>query len=73
VTERQVLVVKFAKDGKVTAIETVGLDKGKEIDPVDRKTPTHGNKLTIIEQIIGNLGRFKSKASENAEKEEEQF
>ena len=71
VTERQILVVKFAKDGRVTTVETVGLEQGKEIVPVERKTPTHGNKLTVLEQIIGNLGRFKNKASENAEREKE--
>ena len=71
VTERQVLVVKFAKDGKVTAVETVGLNRGQEIDPVERKTPTHGNKMTVLEQIVGNLGRFKNKNSKNAAKERE--
>ncbi|MCH7937766.1 MAG: outer membrane protein assembly factor BamE [Proteobacteria bacterium] len=71
VTERQVLVVKFSKDGKVTAVEKVGLEQGKEIVPVDRKTPTHGNKMTVLEQIVGNLGRFRNKAAENAERERE--
>jgi len=71
VTERQVLVVNFAKDGKVTAVETVGLDRGQKIDPVERKTPTHGSKITFFEQIVGNLGRFRNKNSENAAKERE--
>ena len=71
VTERQVLVVNFAKDGKVTAVETVGLDRGQKIDPVERKTPTHGNKMTFLEQIGGNLGRFRNKKAENADKEGE--
>jgi len=75
VTERQVLVVKFAKDGKVTAVETVGLDRGQEIDPVERKTPTHGNKITFFEQIVGNLGRFRNKsaAKERSENQEQEF
>ena len=64
-------MVKFAKDGKVTAVETVGLDRGQEIAPVERKTPTHGNKMTVLEQIVGNLGRFKNKKAENADKEGE--
>lgn len=62
VTERQVLVVKFSKDGKVTSIDTRGLEQGQVIQPVDRKTPTSGNKMTILEQLVGNLGRFKSSA-----------
>ena len=64
-------MVKFAKDGKVTAVETVGLNRGLEIDPVERKTPTHGNKKTVLEQIVGNLGRFRNKNAENAAKERE--
>lgn len=59
VTERQVLVVKFSDDGKVVSIDTRGLAQGQTIKPVDRKTPTHGNKMTILEQLIGNLGRFR--------------
>jgi hypothetical protein len=27
---------------------------------VDRITPTHGNDLTIVQQLLGNLGRFNS-------------
>jgi hypothetical protein len=25
---------------------------------VDRVTPTHGNDLTLMQQVLGNLGRF---------------
>jgi hypothetical protein len=49
----------------------VGLDRGQEIDPVERKTPTHGNKMTVLEQIVGNLGRFRKKNTENTIKERE--
>ena len=59
VTERQVLVVKFSKDGKVASVDSKGLDQSRVINPVERKTPTHGNKMTILEQMIGNLGRFR--------------
>lgn len=71
VLERQIVVVSFDKKGKVTKVDTVGLEQGREIIPVARKTPTHGNKLTVLEQLIGNLGRFKN-ANKNAAKEEDQ-
>ena len=70
VLERQIVVVSFDKKGKVTKVDTVGLEQGREIIPVARKTPTHGNKLTVLEQLIGNLGRFKN-ANKNAAKEED--
>lgn len=61
VTERQILVVYFSKDGKVKNVDTVALEEGRAIEQVKRKTPTHGNKITALEQLIGNLGRFKKK------------
>jgi len=65
VTERQILVIKFDKDGRVANIDKVGLEAGKTIHPIQRKTMTHGNKMTVLEQLVGNLGRFKE-ASDKA-------
>ena len=71
VTERKILVVKFDKDGKVAKVDTVGLEAGQVINPIQRKTMTHGNKMTVIEQLVGNLGRFKEASQKrNREKEE---
>lgn len=70
VTDRKIIVVKFAKDGKVKGISTVGLEKSRVIKPVSRKTPTHGTKMTVIEQLIGNLGRFKKKKQQQAPTDE---
>jgi outer membrane protein assembly factor BamE (lipoprotein component of BamABCDE complex) len=54
-------LIKFSKDGKVIEVDEVSLEQGREIKHVERKTPTHGNELTVLEQLIGNLGRFKKK------------
>ena len=61
VIERQIVVISFNKDGKVAKVDTLGLDQGQTINPIERTTPTHGNKMTVIEQLVGNLGRFKKK------------
>ncbi len=58
VTRRQVLVLRFDKEGVVTDISTLGLKDGRVVKPVERETPTAGNELTIMDQLIGNLGRF---------------
>ena len=71
VTERKILVVKFDKDGKVAKVDTVGLEAGQVINPIQRKTMTHGNKMTVIEQMVGNLGRFK-KANQRANRKKEE-
>ena len=71
VIERQILVISFNKDGKVVKVDTLGLDQGRSINPIERTTPTHGNKLTVIEQMIGNLGRFKKKRTQKPDEEEQ--
>ncbi|NQV84840.1 MAG: outer membrane protein assembly factor BamE [Rhodospirillales bacterium] len=66
VLERQIVVVSFDKKGKVAKIDTQGMEKGQAIIPVSRATPTHGNKLTVLEQLVGNLGRFKKTNSQKS-------
>ncbi|NQU58169.1 MAG: outer membrane protein assembly factor BamE [Rhodospirillales bacterium] len=58
VKERKVVILKFDKDGIVSAVETLSAENGKRIEPIDRKTPTAGNEFTLIDQLFGNLGRF---------------
>ncbi len=57
-TDRSVLVVKFDDAGLVETTRLYTVEDGKVITPNTRKTPTQGNELTIIQQLIGNLGRF---------------
>lgn len=58
VIERQVLIVHFDRRGIVAAIETHDLDDARTIERVERTTPTAGNELTFIDQLVGNFGRF---------------
>ncbi|MEE8500160.1 MAG: outer membrane protein assembly factor BamE [Kiloniellales bacterium] len=58
VLERNVLVISFDDSGFVTETKTYGLEDGKVIDLVERETPTEGKELSIVQQLIGNLGRF---------------
>ena len=58
VLERKVLVISFDDAGYVADTRTYGLEDGKTIDPVERITPTEGRELSIIQQLLGNLGRF---------------
>ncbi len=58
VKERNVLLLEFDKDGVLTDKLHVGLDASNKLIPVDRRTPTYGSKLTIIEQMVGNFRRF---------------
>lgn len=58
VLERAVIEVSFDDKGVVSETKTYSLADGQDIDPVDRVTPTEGKKVTFLQQLIGNLGRF---------------
>jgi outer membrane protein assembly factor BamE (lipoprotein component of BamABCDE complex) len=57
-TDRKVVAIDFDGTGKVSDIRRYGLDEGREIQPVDRVTPTKGRELTFLQQLFGNIGRF---------------
>lgn len=58
VKERRILIVSFDEKGYLKQIEEKNANDAKEIDPVDRATPTAGREFTIYEQLIGNVGKF---------------
>ena len=58
VIERKVIVIKFDKKGIVKAMKTIGLKEGRDIAMVERVTPTSGQEITILRQLLGNIGRF---------------
>ena len=57
VTQREVVAVSFDGDEKVTNVDRLTLKDGKLIAFNGRKTPTRGRELTILEQLLGNVGR----------------
>jgi outer membrane protein assembly factor BamE (lipoprotein component of BamABCDE complex) len=57
VTQRDVVAVTFGEDEKVKNIDRLSLKDGKVITFNGRKTPTRGRELTILEQLLGNVGR----------------
>lgn len=63
--QRQVIAVSFDQNGMVSDVRALSKNDGTDIAVVERQTPTAGNELTIMEQMLGNVGRF-SGGSENA-------
>lgn len=59
--DQSVLAIRFDQNGIVSGIEELAMKDGETIEPVERKTVTRGQKLGLIEQLIGNLGRFTKK------------
>lgn len=64
VVDKKIVVVAFNEEGIVDTIENVDADQ-IDVHPVRRKTPTSGNDITVMEQLIGNVGRF-NKSKQNA-------
>ncbi len=56
--ERKILVIKFDDQGVVETVTSFDASAGKRVELVERVTPTKGKELGILEQIIGNVGRF---------------
>jgi outer membrane protein assembly factor BamE (lipoprotein component of BamABCDE complex) len=56
--QQQVLIMHFDGADVVDSIGVRGEEDSEEILLVSRETPTAGHKLTFLEQLIGNVGRF---------------
>jgi outer membrane protein assembly factor BamE (lipoprotein component of BamABCDE complex) len=55
---RDVVAISFNKeDQKVAKIDTMSLKDGRIIAFNGRETPTRGRELSILEQLLGNVGR----------------
>jgi outer membrane protein assembly factor BamE (lipoprotein component of BamABCDE complex) len=57
-TEQKVARIEFDAAGRVSKFENFGTDAARDMDYVERKTPTEGRSLGLMEQLLGNLGRF---------------
>jgi outer membrane protein assembly factor BamE (lipoprotein component of BamABCDE complex) len=58
VSQRSITEITFNEaDGKVAQVRTLGLEDGQKIAMERRETPTRGRQLTIMEQLLGTVGR----------------
>jgi len=58
VLEQQVLIVRFTPEGPVNRISRLEKSDGREVELVERETPSAGRELGLFEQLFGNIGRF---------------
>jgi outer membrane protein assembly factor BamE (lipoprotein component of BamABCDE complex) len=56
--DQRVVAIAFNDTGVVTQVDQYVLEDGMLIDPVTRTTPTYGKQLGLLEQLVGNIGRF---------------
>jgi len=55
VVERRVLTFYFDDKDRLSRVANYGLQDGKVFDFVSRKTPTRGDELTLVRQMLGNI------------------
>jgi outer membrane protein assembly factor BamE (lipoprotein component of BamABCDE complex) len=58
VVRRDITAIAFNKDSEmVEEVKVFSLKDGKVIAYNDRETPTRGREMTILEQLLGSVGR----------------
>lgn len=58
ITEQRVVKIDFDSTGVVTQISELDPSTAQDVNFVNRTTPTAGKEYTILQQLIGNVGRF---------------
>ncbi|HKF71141.1 MAG TPA: outer membrane protein assembly factor BamE [Stellaceae bacterium] len=59
----EVVAVVFDKDGIVKDVHKTSSKSPRDIQPVARTTPAPGKELSLIEQLIGNFGKFNTNSA----------
>lgn len=59
ITEQRVVKLVFdPATGTLRDMKVLGKDDARDVSMIDRETPTKGKELTVIQQMLGNLGKF---------------
>lgn len=62
VVSENIVTVTFNAQGIVESLDTPATNR-IDIPYARTKTPTHGNELTFMQQLLGNLGKFNTPAA----------
>jgi outer membrane protein assembly factor BamE (lipoprotein component of BamABCDE complex) len=58
ISEQNVIQITFNDSGRISSLKYYDLEDAKDITMVARITPTSGKGLTVLEQLLGNVGKF---------------
>ncbi|MGK0267001.1 MAG: outer membrane protein assembly factor BamE (lipoprotein component of BamABCDE complex) [Maricaulis sp.] len=57
--DRRIVAIRFNEEtGIVSDVVEYTLADGRMVDYVSRETPTRGRELSLLEQLLGNIGRL---------------
>jgi len=57
VTDERIIMLTFSDEGLLEKVENVNGDR-LDLPYAKKETPTSGNEVTIMQQLLGNVGRF---------------
>ncbi len=58
VAGEDVIIVNFAQNGNVASVERTKGEDRRDISISKESTPTEGQNITVMGQLLGNLGKF---------------
>ena len=58
VLSQQTVVLSFDQGGVLRNVETKNMDDALPVNVVSRTTPSPGNNASVLQQLLGNVGRF---------------
>ncbi|MBT5187725.1 MAG: outer membrane protein assembly factor BamE [Kordiimonadaceae bacterium] len=64
VTEMDILAITFDDEDYVTNIRKLTVEDNNIVDPVSKKTVTHGKEVNFFAELFGNIGRFGAAAGQ---------
>jgi outer membrane protein assembly factor BamE (lipoprotein component of BamABCDE complex) len=56
--DRKVYAIEFDGTDRVSRLAYYGMKDGKVFDFISRTTPTRGRETNLVQEILGNIGRF---------------
>ncbi|GAN65158.1 outer membrane protein assembly factor BamE [Acetobacter orientalis] len=58
VKKQQVVVLKFDQAGKLDSLRTLSRKDSRRVAMISQVTPTPGTRINVLQQILGNVGRY---------------
>jgi outer membrane protein assembly factor BamE (lipoprotein component of BamABCDE complex) len=56
--DQQVVAIRFDGRGTVQEVRRLGQQDARDVQVVERVTPSPGNERTLLQQLFGNIGRL---------------
>ena len=57
ITDQKIVAIQFTPEGKVEKLSRGGLKYAEDITPNPTVTPSYGKEVSLVQQLLGNLGR----------------